>query len=45
MLWAGEMAVLAGREAIEKDSEPRGGGKTFLNKLQKLLLPLLTSDL
>jgi formylglycine-generating enzyme required for sulfatase activity len=45
VLWAGEMAVLAGREAIEKDSEPRGGGKTFLNKLQKLLLPLLTSDL
>lgn len=44
-LWASEMALLAGRTAIENDKDQRIGGKPFLKKLQKLLLAILTGDL
>lgn len=44
-LWASEMALLAGRTAIENDKDQRIGGKPFLKKLQKHLLTLLTGDL
>ncbi len=40
-LWAGAMAVLAGREAIERDTASPDGGRAFLQRLISRLLGLL----
>ena len=45
MLWSGNMAVLAGQEAIARDTGYPGGGAAYLQRLRARLMLLLRSDL
>ncbi|MBM2849071.1 MAG: hypothetical protein HW418_2013, partial [Anaerolineales bacterium] len=45
LLWAGGIAALAGREAIERDRESPEGGQTYLDRLLARLVALLGSEL
>jgi 3',5'-cyclic AMP phosphodiesterase CpdA len=45
LLWSGQMAVLAGRDEVERDIESPDGGKCYLERLIPRLVSLMTSDL
>lgn len=45
VLWAGNMAVLAGQEVIERDTDSPDGGPAYLDRLLPRLVTLLQSDL
>jgi formylglycine-generating enzyme required for sulfatase activity len=45
VLWSGEMAVLAGRDTVERDSDTPDGGRAYLERLLPRLVRLLDSDL
>ena len=45
VLWSGNMAVLAGQDAIVRDTGRPGGGTAYLRRLRAQLVQLLRSDL
>ena len=45
LMWAGRMAALAGREAIEVDTDSPDGGAVYLQRLIPRLVELFASDL